>query len=87
VSEERFSTQQQVLVTGLYRVTHGAHRLPHEALLLAGERFPRCAKCSDQVQFELLAATPGVELRSQKIARVYELPVLEDDDAAPAVAS
>ena len=82
--KEQFKTQQLVPLTGLYRIVHRAHRLPHEALLLAGEVFPRCAKCNDQVQFELLTAAPGV--KPEKIARVYELPVLEEEDDTSAMA-
>jgi hypothetical protein len=82
--KEQFKTQQRVPVTGLYRITHGNHRLPHEALPLAGEILPRCARCSDQVQFELLTATPAIE--PAKIARVYELPVLEEEDDTSALA-
>lgn len=62
----------------MYRVAHGSHRLPHEALLLAGEVFPRCARCSDQVEFELLSAMPDLDLKSRHIVRLYELPVLDE---------
>ena len=79
---ERFSTGDKVPVTGLYLVHHGAHRLPHEALLLREEKFPRCAKCANQVEFELLKAVPSFEQHRERIARLYELPVLEDDGAS-----
>lgn len=78
---ERFSTGDTVPVTGLYVVHHAAHRLPHEALLLKGEQFPRCAKCADQVEFELLKAVPGFEQHRDRIAKLYELPELDDDDS------
>lgn len=82
----RFSTGDHVPVTGLYLVHHAPHRLPHEALLLMNERFPRCAKCADGVEFELLKAVPGFEQHRARIARIYELPVVEEDDA-PGVTS
>lgn len=79
---ERFSTGDTVPVTGLYLVHHAAHRLPHEALLLQGEKFPRCARCADQVGFELLKAVPGFEQHRDRIIRLYELPALEEDEPA-----
>jgi hypothetical protein len=39
--------------SGVYRVIHDAHRLMHEATLLAGDRFPICRQCNRQVRFEL----------------------------------
>lgn len=78
---ERFATGDTVPVTGLYLVIHTAHRLPHEALLLQGEKFPRCGKCANQVGFELLRAVPGFEQHRDRIAKLYELPVLDEDEA------
>lgn len=77
---DRFYTGDKVPVTGLYLVHHGAHRLPHEALLLKDEKFPRCAKCADQVEFELLRAVPDFDRHRDRIARIYELPVTGDDE-------
>lgn len=79
---ERFITGDPVPVTGLYLVHHAAHRLPHEALLLKDEKFPRCARCADQVAFELLKAVPGFDQHRNRIARLYELPVMEEGDAS-----
>jgi hypothetical protein len=78
----RFATGDTVPVTGLFLVLHAAHRLPHEALLLRGEKFPRCAKCASQVEFELLKAVPGFEQHRDRIAKLYELPVLDEDESA-----
>jgi len=67
--------------TGIYRVTHTHHRLSPEAVLIKGERFPRCAKCTADVLFELAYAAPDLfSGRSQ--SRIYELPVIEDDATA-----
>jgi hypothetical protein len=82
----RFSTGDKVPVTGLYLVHHAAHRLPHEALLLKDEAFPRCAKCADKVEFELLKGVPGIEQHRDRVVRIYELPAM-DEDEAPGVAS
>ena len=79
---ERFSTGDTVPVTGLYLILHAAHRLPHEALLLKGEKFPRCAKCANRVGFEVLKAVPGFEQHRDRIAKLYELPALDEDDSA-----
>jgi len=78
----RFTTGDKVPVTGLYLVHHAAHRLPHEALLLRDERFPRCGKCADQVEFELLRAVPAFDQHRDRIVKLYELPALEEDDAS-----
>lgn len=81
-----FSTGQTVPETGIYRVMHAGHRLPHEVTLLAGQAFPRCAKCKDAVAFTPVRhATPIDADRGFKVI-VYELPVLEEDDPPQAIA-
>ena len=74
---KRYRTGDSVPETGVYRATHTPHRLPHEAVLVKGERFPRCAKCVDEVLFELAYAAPDLFDRSRH--RLYELPVAEDE--------
>ena len=37
--------------TGLYRVFHYRHRLPHDAVIRQGEFFPTCDKCGKRVMF------------------------------------
>lgn len=71
----RYRTGDLVPVTGIYRVTHNLHRLPHEAVLLANERCPRCAKCNHDVLFEL--AYPAPDLLPTYRSRIYELPGIE----------
>lgn len=73
----RYSTGDLVPATGIYRVTHNLHRLPHEAVLLANERFPRCARCNSDVLFELAYAAP--DLLPTYRTRIYELPVVENE--------
>ena len=51
------------------------HRLPHEVVILKGQRFPRCSKCTSSVLFELAHAAP--DLFQSSISRIYELPVVE----------
>jgi hypothetical protein len=38
-----FGTGDTVPETGIYRVTHALHRLPHEIVILRDEHFPRCS--------------------------------------------
>lgn len=76
-----FRTGERITQSGIYRVRHGKHRLPHEVTLLIDEHFPRCAKCQDAVTFQLvrgLRPTVAEPAASDRI-RLYELPVLEDE--------
>ena len=77
---KRYRTGDTVPETGIYRVTHSGHRLAHEAVLIKNEKFPRCAKCTSEVLFELAYAAPDLFHRLQN--RIYELPVLEDEASA-----
>ncbi len=62
--------------SGIYRVHHGGHRLPHEVTLLKDQRFPRCAKCRNLVEFEIIALAPALPERPGRIV-LYELPELD----------
>jgi hypothetical protein len=75
-----YETGEIVPETGIYRVVHSAHRLPHEVVILKDEHFPRCCKCSGSVFFSLVHAAP--ELFWRTVYHVYELPIIEDDAAA-----
>lgn len=83
VSQPRlFKTGERIEESGIYRVHHMAHRLPHEVTLIADQAFPRCEKCQDEVSFELLhAAHSGAEMAGADTFRVYlyELPVVAED--------
>lgn len=81
VNRPRFHTDEVVRQSGIYRVRHKKHRLPHEVTLLRDQYFPRCAKCNTAVMFELVRAVMDeseTELVSPRIY-LYELPVIEDD--------
>ena len=67
-----------VPTTGIYRITHAAHRLPHEVVLIAGGQFPRCSKCGDLVSFELVLET-RVRFEYEPV-QIYELPVIDDEE-------
>lgn len=77
-----FKTGALIRQTGIYKVIHCEHRLPHEVILFQGERFPRCSKCRDKVSFELVY--PATEIYADRGFRVvvHELPALESDEGA-----
>ncbi len=78
-----FRAGESIPDSGLYRVLHGGHRGNHEAILLMGEAFPRCAVCGENVHFELLQAAPHLNsdpnLRNR---RLFELPHPEEAKSA-----
>src|SRR5579859_3822676 len=77
-----FRTDEVVPQSGIYRVRHERHRVPHEVTLLRDQQFPRCAKCHNAVTFELLRAMQWeTDVSTEFTTRIYlyELPVFEDD--------
>jgi hypothetical protein len=54
LTRKAFKTGQSVPQSGIYRVTHSDHRLPHEVTLLRSQEFPPCSKCGVEVKFKLL---------------------------------
>jgi len=64
LTQKTFKTGQSVPQSGIYRVTHSDHRLPHEVTLLRAQEFPPCSKCGVKVKFKLLR---GVTVDSFKI--------------------
>ncbi len=77
-----YATGDIAPVTGIYRVVHNAHRLPHEVMIRRNDNFPCCAKCCDDVLFDLVHATP--DLYQHEGYRIYELPVQDDATEAEA---
>ena len=69
-----FKAGEIAIETGVYRVSHDQHRLPHEVVVLRGEQFPKCAKCSDAVYFELFYAAPLLHSTFKEL-----LPVIDED--------
>jgi hypothetical protein len=76
-----FGTGDPILQSGIYRVHHSAHRLPHEVTVLQGQQFPRCAKCDEAVRFELIrpASAENAPNREQSRIYLYELPELTEE--------
>jgi len=73
----RFKTEDEIPQSGIYRVIHAEHRLPHEVTLLQGEKFPRCAKCNSAVEFQTVYAAPDAfEDRRGKIV-LHAIPELD----------
>ena len=81
--KQKFSTDETVPESGIYRVMHEGHRLPHEVTLLAGQIFPRCSKCKDRVQFEVVRHASHIQAQPGFNVVVYELPVFEEEDDQP----
>ena len=77
-----FRTDEVVPQSGIYRVRHSSHRVPHEVTLLRDQYFPRCARCDTAVIFELVRAVPDESETAILSPRIYlyELPVFEDDE-------
>ena len=48
-------------VSGIFRVYHYKHRLPHEVFIPGGAVFPTCKACGDKVQFAPLIAGEPIE--------------------------
>ena len=84
---ETYKTGQTVPHSGIYRVSHSEHRLPHEVTLLKGEMFPKCQKCADAVMFKLVRTLTYQTAAKDSSWRVtlYELPVIDGDDASEKV--
>jgi hypothetical protein len=79
VGAPTFKTGQQIPDSGVYKVIHQQHRLPHEVTLLKGETFPRCTKCGDRVEFELVHAAPYQRDGTTFQIQLYALPDLDDE--------
>ena len=41
--------------SGLYRIYHYAHRMPHTVIILEGDLLPPCNQCGHHVQFAPMA--------------------------------
>ncbi|HZS27613.1 MAG TPA: hypothetical protein VFB76_10310 [Candidatus Angelobacter sp.] len=82
---KQFRGREKIPESGIYRVVHDKHRLPHEVTLLCGQVFPKCMKCEDLVYFELVRSAPDTALEGFKVA-LYALPAA-DDEESPAIAS
>jgi hypothetical protein len=76
-----FKTGETVVESGIYKVTHAEHRLPHEVTLLKGAQFPRCSKCKEAVTFQVVALAPRLDKLRERVT-LYQLPDLDDSNVA-----
>jgi len=78
-----FHSGERIPFSGIYRVNHGNHRLPHEVTLLEGAEFPPCAQCDYLVFFELVHAAPHLAGAAQQrfAVKLYAIPALSEDEA------
>lgn len=75
-----YKSAETIPESGIYRVIHAQHRLPHEVTLIAGQTFPPCAKCRDEVRFELARELPSLARERRGSVSLYTLPVLEEEE-------
>lgn len=77
-SGDRVAARQRVgeliVQSGIYRVHHGGHRVSHYVVLIAGQEFPRCARCGEEVEFELFRAATEEAQDTAFHVHVYEIP-------------
>lgn len=57
----RFEPGQTAPRSGVYRVHHYAHHMPHSVIVLAGTVLPKCKRCGENVRFEPTAAAESIE--------------------------
>lgn len=58
-SSSRFLPGAVAPRSGVYRVLHYAHRIPHLVTVSAGTVLPECKRCGDRVRFvPMIAADP-----------------------------
>ena len=58
-SSSRFVPGAVAPRSGVYRVHHYAHRMPHLVTIAAGAVLPECKRCGDKVRFApMIAAEP-----------------------------
>ena len=60
-NSSRFKAGQVAPRSGVYRVHHYAHRMPHLVIVLAGIVFPKCRRCGEKVRFVPMVASERIE--------------------------
>ncbi len=60
--DELYKPGETVPYSGIFQVTHFQHRQPHEAVMKAGEAFPRCRICGEQTRFRMLRSASPIEV-------------------------
>lgn len=80
MSEKVYRTGEPIPESGVYEVSHSAHRLPHEVTLVVGKSFPRCEKCGELVEFRLVRAAPHITSDGHFRVILFALPEIEDEE-------
>ena len=75
-----YKSSEPIPVSGVYRVIHAQHRLPHEVTLIAGQTFPPCGQCHEEVRFEIVREIPSLSRERRGNVSLYSLPVLDEDE-------
>jgi len=58
---ETYRAGEFVRQSGIYEAVHeGAHRGPHDVVMIESDLFPPCDTCSDQVRFRLVRSAPYI---------------------------
>jgi hypothetical protein len=58
---EAYQAGDIVKQSGIYEAVHeGAHRGPHDVVMIESDLFPPCDTCSDQVRFRLVRSAPYI---------------------------
>lgn len=60
-SSSRFVPGATAPRSGVYRVHHYAHRMPHLVTVIKGMVFPECQRCGDKVRFVPMIAAEPIE--------------------------
>lgn len=58
---QRFQPGDIAPRSGIYRVHHYAHRVPHAVIIMAGTVLPKCKRCGDRVRFVPMVAGEPLE--------------------------
>lgn len=77
--KKQFRCGEKILESGIYRVVHRKHRLPHEVTLLRDQLFPKCTRCEDSVYFALVRSAPDITLAPFKVA-LHALPAADEEE-------
>jgi len=60
-SSSRFVPGEIAPRSGVYRIHHYAHRMPHLVAVVKGMTFPKCRRCGDKVRFVPMIAAEPIE--------------------------
>lgn len=61
MAEQEFRPGDDVPLSGIYLVSHQAHREAHEAVVLQRGVFPNCRECGARVRYRLLRSAAPLD--------------------------